>query len=111
MLHPYGGQRFAVAAIETFSRVLDRSNTITVRRVPAHSGAEGHEQADRWDKEATGAGPLETVQEGSVYETSLSHMTRVATESRSREAADWISSHVRGGRRYRPPPGRGLCRL
>ena len=61
-------------------------------------------------KEATGAGPLETVQEGYVDETSLSHMTRVAIESRSREAADWISSHVRGGRRYRyrPRPGRGL---
>ena len=61
-------------------------------------------------KGATGAGPLETVQEGYVDETSLSHMTRVAIESRSREAADWISSHMRGGRRYRPRPGRGLRR-
>ena len=84
------GQRFAVAAIEICSRVLDRSNTYTVRWVPAHSGAKGNEQADRWAKEATGASPLETVQEGYVDETSLSHMTRVATESRSRAAADWI---------------------
>ena len=52
---------------------------------PAHSGAESNEQADRYAKEATGAGPLETVQEGYVDERSLSHMTRVATESRARE--------------------------
>ena len=35
-------------------------------------------------------------------------MTRVATEARSRETADWIREHVRPERKYRPPPGRGL---
>ena len=102
------GQRFAVAAIETCARILARDNSVTIRWVPAHSGAEGNEQADRYAKEATWAGPLEAVQEGYVNETSLSHTTRVATESRAREAADWIKSHVHTGWRYRPPPGQGL---
>ena len=39
-------------------------------------------------------------------ETSLSHMTRVATEAKSRETAEWITAHVRPERRYSPLPGR-----
>ena len=37
-------------------------------------------------------------------------MSRSATEARSRASAEWIASHVRPERRYRPPPGRGLRR-
>ena len=53
---------------------------------------------------------MEEIPEGYSADTSLSHMTRVATEARSRETTEWISRHVRPGRRYRPPPGRGLRR-
>ena len=38
------------------------------------------------------------------------HMTRVATEARSKETAEWITADVQPERRYRPPPGRGLRR-
>ena len=40
----------------------------------------------------------------------MAQMARVATEARSRAATDWITEHVRPGRRYRPPPGKGLGR-
>ena len=43
-------------------------------------------------------------------ETSLAHMARVATEARSKAATDWVTAHVRPGRRYRPPPGKGMRR-
>ena len=98
-----------MAAIEVCSRILARDNEVTIRWAPAHSGATGKEVADRYAKSAaTGEGPTEEIPEGYVGETSLSHMTRVATEARSRETAEWISEHVRPERRYSPPPGRGL---
>ena len=74
--------------------------------------------ADRYAKDAaidrhardavTGRAPRERLPEGYAEETSLAHMTRVATEARSKATTDWITAHVRPGRRYRPPPGKGV---
>ena len=56
------GQRFAVAAIEVCSRILARDNDVTIRWVPAHSGATGNEVADRYAKSAaTGDAPVEEI--------------------------------------------------
>ena len=44
------------------------------------------------------------------WEASLSHMSRSATEARSRATAGWITDHVGARRRYRPLPGKGLRR-
>ena len=67
--------------------------------------------ADQYAKDAaTGRAPRERFPEGYVEETSLAHMTRVATENRSKAMTDWITEHVRPGRRYRPPPGKGVRR-
>lgn len=44
------------------------------------------------------------------WETSLSHMTRVTAEARTRATSEWIVSHMRAERRYSSPPGRGLRR-
>ena len=67
--------------------------------------------ADQYAKDAaTGRAPGERLPEGYAEETSLAHMTRVATEARSRATTDWIADHVRPGRRYRLPPGRGVRR-
>ena len=58
----------------------------------AHSGAAGNEVADEYAKSAaTGEDSVEEIPEGYGAEVSLSHMTRVATEARSRETAEWIS--------------------
>ena len=104
------GQRFAVAAIEVCSRIRANDNSVTIRWVPVHSGAAGN-VADRYATSAvTGEEPVEAMPEGYTAETSLSHMTRVATEARSRETRKWITAHARSERRYRPPPGRGLRR-
>ena len=46
------GQRFGVAAIEVCSRILARDNEVTIRWVPAHSGASGNEVADEYAKSA-----------------------------------------------------------
>ena len=100
------GQRFAVAATEVCSCILARDNDITIRWVLEHSGAAGNEVADEYAKSvATGDAPVETegIPEGYINETSLSHLTRVATEARSHGAAEWISGHFRPERRYRPP--------
>ena len=105
------GQRFGVAAIEVETRLAAAGNRVTIRWVPAHAGAEGNEVADQYAKDAaTGRAPSERLSEGYAEETSLAHMTRVATEARSRATTEWIADHVRPGRRYRPPPGKGVRR-
>ena len=66
---------------------------------------------DQYAKDAaTGRAPGEKLPEGYAEETSLAHMTRVATETRSKATTDWIAGHVRSGRRYRPSPGKGVRR-
>ena len=103
------GQRFGVAAIEVETRPAAAGNRVTIRWVPAHAGAEGNEVADQYAKDAAnGRAPREELLGGYAEETSLAHMTRVATEARSRAMIDWITDHVRPGRRYRPPPGKGV---
>ena len=98
-----------MASIEVERRIAAAGNMVTIRWVPAHAGAEGNEVADRYAKDAaTGRAPGETLPEGYAGETSLAHMTRVATEARSRAEKDWIREHVRPERRYRPPPGKGV---
>ena len=105
------GQRFGVAAIEVETRLAAAGNRLTIRWVPAHAGAEGNEVADQYAKDAaTGRAPRERLPGGYAEETSLAHMTRVATEARSRATTEWITDHVRPGRRYRPPPGKGVRR-
>ena len=105
------GQRFGVAAIEVETRLAAAGNRVTICWVSAHAGAEGNEVADQYARDAaTGRAPNERLLEGYTEETSLAHMTRVATEARSKATTDWIADHVRPGRRYRPPPGKGVRR-
>lgn len=40
-----------------------------------------------------------------LREATLAHLTRKATERRSKATKDWISSHIKQERRYRPPRG------
>ena len=56
-------------------------------------------------RSSTGEEPVEELLEGYAREMSLSPMTRVATETRSRETAGWVSGHVRPEQRYRPHLG------
>ena len=66
------GQRFAVAAIEVCKRITARDNSVTIRWVPAHSGAEGNEVADDY---------AESAATGEVLGEAI------ATEDRSKETA------------------------
>ena len=62
---------------------------------------EGNEQADTYARAA--ASRADPCSDGEVLDGLL-------TEARSRASAEWIASHVRPGRRCRPPSGRGLRR-
>lgn len=82
------GQRLAVAAIEACTRALSRDNEVSIRWVPAHHSVLGNEKADEFAKAAAdGEEPDSAVPDSCRWETSLSHMTRVATEARPR--GDW----------------------
>ena len=105
------GQRFAIAAMEVWDRVLARDNEVTIRWVPAHSRVAGSEQADTYAKAAArrsaphNNGDDDDVPDGLLTEASLSHMSRSATEARSRASTEWCAPSG-----YRPPSGRGLRR-
>lgn len=81
-----------------------RGNRVTVRWTPAHVGIEGNEQADATAKKAA-EGKEGWAEPDYLQEASLSHLTRKTSEARSKTTQDWIRDHVRGERRYRPPPG------
>ena len=91
------GQRFAIAAMEVCDRVLSRDNEVAIRWVPTHHEIAGNEKADELDGSTTTDG----VQDECRWETSLSLMTRIATEARSRSTSEWIFTHVGAG-----PPAR-----
>ena len=89
---PYrGGQRFAVSSIEVAARIRTRDNEITARWVPAHHEVLGNERADEFPRAAAeGSCPDDAIPDEYRWEASLSHMTRVATEARTREATRWM---------------------
>ena len=96
------GQHLARAAVEICSRLVSRDNEVTVLWVPAHVRIAGNEEADRLAKEAA-EGRTREASDEYRWEASLSHLSQVVTENRSRAAAQWVASHVKPERRYRPP--------
>ena len=90
---------------------MRRDNEVTVRWMPEHQGIESNERADELAKAvAEGESPADAVPDEYQWETSLSHMTRVAAETKTRTTAQWIPDHVAPERKHRPPPGKGLRR-
>ena len=56
---------------------------------------------------ASMSAPRKEISDEYRWETSLSHMTRVSIEVRSRTTAEWITSQVNAGGQYKPPPAVG----
>ena len=107
------GQQFAIATMKVCGRVFARDNEVTIRWVPAHHRVLSNEKPDEFARAAAGrTAPCsdDEVPDELRREASLSHMSRSATEARSRTSAERISSHIGAERRYRLPPGRGLRR-
>ena len=85
---------------------MSRDNGVTVRWAPAHYGVLGNEKADEYARAvAEGTEPDSTDPDEYRWESSLSHMTRVAAEARSRSTAQRISDRVGPQRKYSPPTG------
>lgn len=102
------GQCFAVASIEVAAQILARGGEITVRWVPAHHEVPGNERADEFVKAmADGSYPNDSVSDEYRWETSLSHMTRVAVKARSRSAARWTRAALETLQGSTDPPGEG----
>ena len=84
---------------ESCKRVLARNNEVTIRWVSANSKVAGSEKVDEFAKAAASRSAPQNddddVPDGLPMKTSLSHMSRSATEAKSRTTAEWISSHVR----------------
>ena len=55
------GQRFAIAAIEVYDRVLTRDNEVTIRRDPAHSKVAGNSRRIRTPRQQRGGQPRTTT--------------------------------------------------
>ena len=72
-------------------------------------GIPGDEEADRLAKEAAG-GRSEAVPDAYRWEASLTRLSRVAAERRSRATSQWVAAHIRPERRCSPPGGSGLQR-
>lgn len=78
-----------MAAIEACTRALSRDNAVSIGLIPAHHGVLGNKKASEYVKApAVGEGVTAEVEEADSevsdqyrWENSLSHMTRVATET------------------------------
>ena len=94
------------------SRVRARDNEVTIRWAPANHNVSGNERADELAKAAAdGSCPDDAVPGEYRWGASISHVTRVATEARSRTAAEWMRDRFGNpARKYRPPPGKGMRR-
>ena len=98
------GQTLAVKAITTVREITGRGNTLTLRWTPSHEGVSGNERADR-EAKAAAEGERDTADHDYLRQASLSHLTRVTTETRTNATSEWIRSHSGRHRRYRPPRG------
>ena len=68
--------------------LLERTTSL-IGWASAHSGAAGNEVADRYaNSAAAGEDPVEDIPKRYAAEISLSHMTGVATEARSRATSE-----------------------
>ena len=106
------GQTFAVTAIQTCSQIMSRGNSVTIRWVPAHQGIAGNKKADEFAKAAAKQNTPDCAVSNELrWEISLSHMTRIATENRSRKVKVWVADHLGDPRRKcKPPKGKGVRR-
>ena len=73
------------------------------------SGVMDNEMANQFAK-GTASGLQHSVPDKQRWEASISHLSRVTSENRSKETAQWISEHIRPERLYQPPSGMGLPR-
>ena len=90
-------QALARAVIDLTPDLRQRRNSITVRWTPAHLGVEESEHADAVAKRAAGRDE-DRADWGRLASRTLRERLRRSTR-------EWIRSHVRRERRYRPPPG------
>ena len=103
-------QHCARACIEVGSRFVAAGSEIGISWVPAHSEVEGNEIADDIAKKAAEGSLPYKVLDGVRWQASPPHLSRRDSEGRAGQTPEWVASHGRPERRYRPPGGTGLRR-
>ena len=98
------GQALAIKSIATAEAITQRGNSLVLRWTPSHKGIHGNERADRTARRAA-EGKEGKAGHEYLREASLSHLTRVTTETRAKATAEWIRTHCGRHRRYHPPKG------
>lgn len=81
-----------------------------MREVPAHHGVPNNEVADEYARSEAKGTRNSNVPNERRWETTLSHMSRAATETKAKTTEEWISAYVKVGRGYRPPSGKAVRR-
>ena len=89
---------------------MSRQNKVTIRWVPAHHAIQENETADTMAKiSAEGTHPEYNIPDNYRLETSLAHMSRVASEKQRAMAKNWMKDRFGNPvRKYQPPKGKGL---
>ena len=82
-------QMLARATLGAFCRLRARGNEVTIRWTPSHQGVAGNERADT-SARAAASGEQAAASLTYLREASLSHLTRLATETQSTETNRWI---------------------
>ena len=85
---------------------MSRNNEVAIHWVPAHHRVQGNETADKMARAAAEGNHALAVPDEFRWETSLSHMARVATENRSRTTTEWISSRTGASVKVQGPSGK-----
>ena len=106
------GQQFSIATTEVCIRIMSRQTEVTIRWVPAsaHHAIQGNGTADTMAKiAAEGTHPEYNVPDNYQLETSLAHMSRVASEKQRIMVKDWMKDRFGNpARKYQSPKGKGL---
>jgi len=100
-----------MGTIRTIDKMAERGCTVTIRWVPGHADIAGNEAADKMAKAAAAeqrCGPPNRPFRFYTKRASLTYLKRKATEVKSKETNEWITTRIRERPSYTPPKKSGF---
>ena len=94
------GQGLAIQACNLTRALIDRGQAVRIQWVPAHSGAEGNEQADQTAKLAAERAPR-----GQASKLTLAYLRRLRTKASTQAREAWLNENRTPRGPYRPQRG------